>query len=73
MAPHDQTHNCVTVSTPERCRAPQTELAGVVWPAERVASEFRKRKVANLAADVCPADVNLVVVCFGSFAPKPLS
>ena len=40
---------------------------------ERVASEFRKRKVANLvAADVCPAVVNLAAVCFGSFAPKPL-
>ena len=45
---HNQTHNSVTVSTPERCRALQTELAGVVWPAERVASELRKRKVANL-------------------------
>ena len=40
---------------------------------KRVASEFRKRKVANLAAaNVCPADVNLVAVCFGSFALKPL-
>ena len=45
---------------------------------ERVASEFRKRKVSNLAAadvcppDVCPPDVNLAPVCFGSFALKPL-
>ena len=52
-------------------RAHNAALRKQSW--ERVASEFRKRKVANLAtADVCSADVNLVAVCFGSFAPKPL-
>ena len=70
MATPHQTHRA-HYNTPHPGTIQQTEQ-DTVWSRERVASKFRKRKVANLAADVCPVSVNLVPVCFGSFGRLPL-